>query len=578
MRCLVFASMQLAAALLVAGSSLSAPRGRPDGIVFGTAPRLEHSTPIPAHARPPAPAGQGAVHRAPDAPGATGFPTFAWPLERALRVGLVAVNYVDHGPGSGLLDYWNGTHTYDTHSGTDYSLYDFRLMDRGCQIRAAAPGTVVFMDDPSPYDRNCSFPSPDAGNWIWIEHGDGSYGEYYHLRAFSRTVQLGEFVQAGQTLGLVGSSGYSTGPHLHFGTGDYSGPGATYVSRDPYNGPGNPLPSLWASQEPYALLQPFWFATLHPFTEAEVGGSVGNTSYCDVVRGLTQPVVYGANEAYIPLIAQFQGPANDSFAIEIRKPNGTLWAGFEDAFANPNQFNWFWAYWFWNGSVEPADFGTWKMRALVDGQLSIETPFVVGPTTVYPPRFWPRAGRSFRIDGTVQRDTLRRHPLSPGPVMYSLIGAPSFVSLLSDSIVEVGAISNQTTRSRYFQALMTDGAGRRDTAWYHVVDFSKPLDPVVSVEPELEAGRGLGIPAPNPFLDATRVRFSMARRGRALLTVHDLAGRRLRVLAQGEQPAGEHDASWDGRDGAGRSVAPGIYFLRLETDQDWDVRRVALLR
>lgn len=53
-----------------------------------------------------------------------------------------------------------------------------------------------------------------AGNYIVIDHGGGWKTYYFHLQAFS--VDDGEAVEQGQEVGLVGSTGASSGPHLHF--------------------------------------------------------------------------------------------------------------------------------------------------------------------------------------------------------------------------------------------------------------------------------------------------------------------------------------------------------------------------
>ncbi len=47
------------------------------------------------------------------------------------------------------------------------------------------------------------------------------------------------------------------------------------------------------------------------------------------------------------------------------------------------------------------------------------------------------------------------------------------------------------------------------------------------------------------------------------LAVYGIDGRRVRVLVQGELPAGEHRLTWNGRDDAGRPVASGVYLIRL---------------
>lgn len=69
--------------------------------------------------------------------------------------------------------------------------------------------------------------------------------------------------------------------------------------------------------------------------------------------------------------------------------------------------------------------------------------------------------------------------------------------------------------------------------------------------------------APNPFRDATEVRFALPSGERVSLEVFDVAGRRVRGLLRGEAPAGERRIAWDGRDETGSPVAPGLYLLRL---------------
>lgn len=74
----------------------------------------------------------------------------------------------------------------------------------GSAVVAAAAGEVVI----ATY-------SASAGNYVMINHGSGIYTVYMHLSSIS--VSQGESVSQGQKVGGVGSTGYSTGPHLHFG-------------------------------------------------------------------------------------------------------------------------------------------------------------------------------------------------------------------------------------------------------------------------------------------------------------------------------------------------------------------------
>jgi len=81
--------------------------------------------------------------------------------------------------------------------------------------------------------------------------------------------------------------------------------------------------------------------------------------------------------------------------------------------------------------------------------------------------------------------------------------------------------------------------------------------------------------APNPFHTTTTLIYDLPRAACVTLRVYDLSGRRVRALVAGDtQSAGRHVATWDGRNDAGESIAPGLYFARLEAAGARDVRRV----
>ena len=72
-------------------------------------------------------------------------------------------------------------------------------------------------------------------------------------------------------------------------------------------------------------------------------------------------------------------------------------------------------------------------------------------------------------------------------------------------------------------------------------------------------------PAPNPVRsEGAMFRIALPEAARVTLTLFDQQGRRVRELAGGTLPAGEHHARWDGRDQAGHAAPSGIYFARLE--------------
>lgn len=88
----------------------------------------------------------------------------------------------------------------------------------------------------------------------------------------------------------------------------------------------------------------------------------------------------------------------------------------------------------------------------------------------------------------------------------------------------------------------------------------------------------LAVPAPNPARSQARLAFSLPRAGAVRLEVFDLAGRRVRTLAQGHYAAGRYALAWDLRDDAGRAVAPGVYLARLQGGSGERTRRLVVLR
>ncbi len=143
------------------------------------------------------------------------YPLFDWPLEYQLHQGVLIIGYVDLDGTPGIRDYQGGTHSYDGHDGTDIRLHSFRSMDRGAPVLAAADGVVTLVEN-SQFDRQTEWLDGVTANRVYLRHANDSYSRYLHLRKNSVTVAVGETVRAGQGLGLVGSSGRSTAPHLHF--------------------------------------------------------------------------------------------------------------------------------------------------------------------------------------------------------------------------------------------------------------------------------------------------------------------------------------------------------------------------
>jgi murein DD-endopeptidase MepM/ murein hydrolase activator NlpD len=110
-------------------------------------------------------------------------------------------------------------HRIKAHLGTDYAA------PIGTPVWAPTAGKVVQAD----FQKG-------SGNTIVINHGNGLVTKYYHLSRFAKGLKVGKQVAQKQTIGYVGTTGLSTGPHLHFSmvkNGKYVDPALQSSKRDP---------------------------------------------------------------------------------------------------------------------------------------------------------------------------------------------------------------------------------------------------------------------------------------------------------------------------------------------------------
>ena len=130
-------------------------------------------------------------------------------------------NFIDMDPGPGIQDFNCGLNTYNGHKGTDFAIANLRIMRQGVDVLAAAQGVVKGVRNNMPdvnfrwLDRT-RLSGNECGNGTVIDHGNGWETQYCHLREGSVAVQKGQQVATGDKLGLVGLSGLTEFPHLHF--------------------------------------------------------------------------------------------------------------------------------------------------------------------------------------------------------------------------------------------------------------------------------------------------------------------------------------------------------------------------
>lgn len=285
-------------------------------------------------------------------------PTLAWPLAPAAGYtdpGYHGVsNFVDHNAAfpNQLTDYTCGTRSYDTaggynHSGTDYFLWPFfwNMMDAGdVEIVAAAAGTIILKHD-GEYDRSCAF-NGNMWNAVYIQHADGSVAWYGHMKSGSTTAKLvGQTVVQGEKLGLVGSSGNSTGPHLHFELFDS---GSSLV--DPYTGTCNPISSWWASQRAYydSALNRLMTGTAQPALNP-----------CDNGSENASDTLPAGSTAYFTAFYHDQLSTQNS-VYTIYRPDDSVFATWNhmSPIGHAPATLWTWSY----GLPQAAPLGTWRFE------------------------------------------------------------------------------------------------------------------------------------------------------------------------------------------------------------------------
>jgi hypothetical protein len=83
---------------------------------------------------------------------------------------------------------------------------------------------------------------------------------------------------------------------------------------------------------------------------------------------------------------------------------------------------------------------------------------------------------------------------------------------------------------------------------------------------------------PNPATRRATLRVMLPVDGRVAATIYDVSGRQVRSLRDGVFTAGVHHLAWDGRDDAGREVAPGVYLARVLTPEGTKMARMVIMR
>ena len=302
-----------------------------------------------------------------DSRGTLPHPLFQWPVAKNPSAPYNQVwgisNYVDHNLSypNQVQDYNCGTRTYDSSSGYNHAGIDiytfpfqwYQMDNNQSWAVAAAPGVIIAKGSVQ-NDRSCQL-NNNVWNAVYVRHDDGSVAWYGHLKKNSLTTKaVGESVIVGEFLGVIGSSGNSTGPHLHFEVYDRFDDLV-----DPYAGTCNNWESStntwWASQKPYLNTKVNAFLTHNALPEFSACPQTE-------IPNLKTNFLFGET-VYMAVYLTDQ-LAGSSATVKMIRPNNTVQFNFTQNLA-AYYYN---SYWYW--TLPPSDLtqtGTYQISYTYQG-------------------------------------------------------------------------------------------------------------------------------------------------------------------------------------------------------------------
>jgi len=144
---------------------------------------------------------------------------------------------------------------------------------------------------------------------------------------------------------------------------------------------------------------------------------------------------------------------------------------------------------------------------------------------------------------------------------------------------EMGEGVRQTSDGGYIAVGYQYDSATSDRDIYVVKTDENGMVSVTSLEERAMARPfRLGRSRPNPFNRLTTITYELPRPVSVRLTIYNCAGQEVRTLLDREQPAGQHQVVWDGRDNSGMRVGSGLYFQALEAGGHSEVRKMLVLK
>ncbi|MDG2201728.1 MAG: peptidoglycan DD-metalloendopeptidase family protein [Phycisphaerales bacterium] len=286
-----------------------------------------------------------------------------WPTGGILHRDLFTSNYVDLDGSAAVQAFECTDFSYDGHKGNDTIVRSFSEQIAGVPIFAVADGVVLDANDGED-DQNTTW-AGQAANYVVLEHPCGRVTKYWHLRKNSVEVATGDSVVKGEQIGLMGSSGISTWPHLHFQVEE----DGTHV--EPYMGACGPANSMWEDQP-----------------GVNYNNYISDAAFCveDLATAPNLPWPqprtghFSADDETIYIWMLVHNlPANSTRDWTFIKPDGSI-AATAGPFEFNNGTNWgtqYGQYWFDIDAIPGLanTLGTWRVQFRINGILKMDLPF-----------------------------------------------------------------------------------------------------------------------------------------------------------------------------------------------------------
>lgn len=499
---------------------------------------------------------------------------FSWPLRAESHLfdfGYHGIsNFVDHNSKfpSVLTDYNCGRRTYDTNSGYNHAGIDFftwpfgwnKMDNSEVAVLAAAPGVILDVRDGN-FDRSCSF-NNNSWNAVYVRHSDGSVAWYGHLKNGSATTKsIGEEVEEGEYLGIVGSSGNSTGPHLHFEVHDASG---NVV--DPFKGTCNQIESsLWQSQRDYYDSE---LNALH----TQSAGPAFNQCPSPETPNYKDGFLMGDNLVAAAYYRdQLQG---QNTTYKITTPSGSTFRNWNHSLSEIPHYSA--SYWYWSYPLPTeAEIGLWTFEAVFQNKTYIHNFSVSDPDTkpisVYLES--PQNG----AEASEASQLLRWVPLADANEYEIVISKEDNFNqpvveetLLNNRDYDFQDLNENTVYYWKVRARNEHGTG----SWSETRTFNTGLSTSINDEnKELPSEPGLSQNYPNPFNPSTQISYKLPRSTYVQLKVYNLLGEEVASLENSQKRAGTHSVTFDAS-----GLSSGIYYYRLQTLDFLEVKSMTLIK